>query len=147
MLEVKLINQFDSTLRSCCGVVFNSPTTLINISNNKVGKTKTNSKIKFDSGMINTNTSAIIPNGLELVIIPNTNLYKKYGVIPATAYQVYTGDISEINLPVIALKDSSIKVGDPIAKIEVRLSATASWKTKLQYILGRVCIKYESPSN
>lgn len=131
-------------LCSCCGISFDGPRSDVNIAKNKVGKTKTSSKIRFDSTLIQTGVSAEIPEGLELVVVPNSDLFHKYGVIPATSCLIYTGTVEELTMPVIAMKSTSISAGTPIATIKVKLSNDASIWTKIKYIFTR--IEIDEPS-
>lgn len=136
MLIIKLnkinkTNKDDVVLKSTCGIAFSAPQVSVKTTTNKVGKTKSSSKIKFDSSIIKLGITANIPKGLQLVIIPNSNLYHKYGLLPVTSYQIYSGETPELSIPVIAFNDTAISSETEVGNIIVRLSANASLWTKL----------------
>jgi len=142
MLKVKLINKhkIDNVLTSSCGISFDGPKVDLTTSMNKVGKIKTSQKIRFDSATIDLGVSAEIPEGLNLMLIPNSDLFHKYGVLVTSTFQLYSGTTKELKISVVALKDTAIKAGEPIAKIAIVLSDNASFWTKLQYMFNKVKI-------
>lgn len=139
--KINKTNKNDIVLKSTCGIAFSAPQVSIKTTTNKVGKTKSSSKIKFDSSIIKLGITANIPRGLQLVVIPNSNLYHKYGLLPVVSYQVYSGETPELSIPVIAFNDTAISSEAEVGKVVVRLSANASLWTKLQYLFNKVKIE------
>lgn len=135
-MKIKVQVNDKGELLSQCGVSLDAPKAVVSTSLNKVGKTKSSSKIKFDTAVIALGR-AELPEDISLTIIPNKELFKHYHIILAENFLHFEGNCS-IDIPVIALDNTTINAGTPIAKISLAYTKKASLWKRLCLILGKV---------
>jgi len=136
MTKIKIQVNDEGMLTTQCGISLEAPRAVIVASLNKVGKTRSSSKIKFDTTMIALG-KAKLPKGMCLEIVPNKDLLKRYNIIPAGSCFHFKGDC-ELSLPVIALDNTAISAGTPIAEVSLSFTNEASLWTRLRFLFSNV---------
>lgn len=65
----------------------------------------------------------ILPEGYEAHVVPRSSTFKNFGIIQANSFGVidnsYSGDADEWHFPAVALRDTSIKIGDRICQFRI----------------------------
>lgn len=136
MLKLKLQVNDEGNLVSQCGVSLDAPRVKVTTSMDKVGKTRSSSKIKFDTAVIELGRMEM-PKGISLTVNPIKGLFKQYHVMTTESNLSFKGNC-DISLPVIALESTSINAGIPIAEVSLCFTSDASLWTRLQVLLGLV---------
>ena len=76
-----------------------------------------------DFKIISLGISMKLPEGYEAHIVPRSSTFKKWGIIQANSFGVidnsYSGDNDIWGYPAIALRDTTINVGDRICQFRI----------------------------
>ena len=79
---------------------------------------------KGDFKIINLGISLKLPEGYEMVIIPRSSTFKKYGVIMANSQglidESYCSDLDVIGFPALAMKETVIHKYDRICQFRIQ---------------------------
>ena len=79
---------------------------------------------KGESALISLGISVQLPEGYEMIIAPRSSTYKKFGIIQTNSIGVidssYNGDNDIIMMPVLADRDTRIKVNDRICQFRIQ---------------------------
>ena len=103
--------------------------------------------------MISLGVAMKLPKGFEVVVLPRSSTYKKWGIILANSQGVidnsFCGNEDIWHFPAIALRKTSIPVGTRIAQFRIQLSQHATFWQKIKWLFsGPLKIKkVESLSN
>jgi dUTP pyrophosphatase len=96
--------------------------------------------VEFDTYMIPLGIAMELPKGYEAIILPRSSTFKKYGIIMTNSAGVidssYCGDIDEWKFPVVALRHTSINVGDRICQFRIQLSQKATVWQKIKWLFS-----------
>ena len=73
--------------------------------------------------LIRLGVGMILPEGYEAHVVPRSSTFKNFGIIQANSFGVidnsYSGDADEWHFPAIALRDTSIRIGDRICQFRI----------------------------
>lgn len=73
--------------------------------------------------LIRLGVGMILPEGYEAHVVPRSSTLKNFGIIQANSFGVidnsYSGDADEWHFPAIALRDTSIRIGDRICQFRI----------------------------
>lgn len=73
--------------------------------------------------LIRLGVGMILPDGYEAHVVPRSSTFKNFGIIQANSFGVidnsYSGDADEWHFPAIALRDTSIRIGDRICQFRI----------------------------
>lgn len=79
---------------------------------------------KFDTALISLGVAMKLPEGYEAILAPRSSTMKKFGVIQTNGIGVvdnsYSGDHDEWKMPVMAVRDTEIHVGDRICQFRIQ---------------------------
>lgn len=79
---------------------------------------------KGESALISLGISVQLPEGYEMIIAPRSSTYKKFGIIQTNSIGVidssYNGDNDIIMMPVLADRDTRIRVNDRICQFRIQ---------------------------
>lgn len=96
--------------------------------------------VTFNTSMIPLGIAMKLPDGFEAVLAPRSSTFKNFGVIQTNSFGVidnsYSGNNDEWRLPVVALKDSVINVGDRVCQFRIQLSQKATIWQKIKWFFS-----------
>ena len=73
--------------------------------------------------LIRLGVGMILPEGYEAHVVSRSSTFKNFGIIQANSFGVidnsYSGDADEWHFPAIALRDTSIRIGDRICQFRI----------------------------
>lgn len=73
--------------------------------------------------LIRLGVGMILPEGYEAHVVPRSSTFKNFGIIQANSFGVidnsYSGDADEWHFPAIALRYTSIRIGDRICQFRI----------------------------
>ncbi|MBQ5430159.1 MAG: deoxyuridine 5'-triphosphate nucleotidohydrolase [Lachnospiraceae bacterium] len=76
-----------------------------------------------DFALIDLGISVELPQGYEMIIAPRSSTFKNFGVIQTNSIGVvdesYCGDDDVIMMPVLAMRDTTITVGDRVCQFRI----------------------------
>lgn len=102
------------------------------------GETVKHRDVKFDLQLIPLGIAMKLPKGYEAVVLPRSSTAKGMGLIQANSQGVidytYSGDHDEWKFPAIALRDTTIKVGERICQFRIQLSQKATFWQKIKWL-------------
>lgn len=79
---------------------------------------------KGESALISLGVSIQLPEGYEAVIVPRSSTYKNFGIIQTNHMGVidesYCGDQDLWMMPVLAVRDTQIRVNDRICQFRIQ---------------------------
>ena len=101
-------------------------------------KNPNTSRVEFDNQAISLGISMELPKGFEANIVSRSSTFKRFGLISANHFGVvdnsYCGDNDVWGFPAIALRDTTIEVGDRICQFRIRPTQSASVWIKLKWL-------------
>ena len=78
---------------------------------------------KGESCLISLGISVQLPEGYEMIIAPRSSTYKKFGIIQTNSIGIvdssYNGDNDIIKMPVLADRDTRIRINDRICQFRI----------------------------
>jgi len=96
--------------------------------------------VMFDNKMISLGVAMKLPKGFEVVVLPRSSTYKKWGIILANSQGVidnsFCGNEDIWHFPAIALRKTSIPVGTRIAQFRIQLSQHATFWQKIKWLFS-----------
>ena len=79
---------------------------------------------KGESCLISLGISVQLPEGYEMIIAPRSSTYKKFGIIQTNSIGIvdssYNGDNDIIKMPVLADRDTRIRINDRICQFRIQ---------------------------
>ena len=79
---------------------------------------------KGESCLISLGISVQLPEGYEMIIAPRSSSYKKFGIIQTNSIGIvdssYNGDNDIIKMPVLADRDTRIRINDRICQFRIQ---------------------------
>ena len=77
----------------------------------------------FESAVISLGISVKMPEGYKAHLMPRSSTFKKWGIIQTNSIGIidnsYSGENDVWCMPVLAMRDTTIEVGDRIAQFEI----------------------------
>lgn len=103
-------------------------------------KEESHRDVTFDTTMIPLGVAMKLPEGFEAILVSRSSTFKNFGIIQTNSFGVidnsYSGNNDEWKLPVVALKDAVINVGDRVCQFRIQLSQKATMWQKIKWFLS-----------
>ena len=97
-------------------------------------------EITFHSNAIPLGVAMKLPAGFEAIVAPRSSTFKNFGIIQSNSIGVidnsYSGNNDEWKMPVVALKDAEIDMGDRVCQFRIQLSQKATLWQKIKWLLS-----------
>lgn len=94
----------------------------------------------FEYHKIRLGVAMQLPEGYEANVVARSSTFEKWGIIQTNAYGVidesYCGDRDEWKFPVLALRETSIYIGDKIAQFRINKKMSRNIIFKAVPLLG-----------
>lgn len=108
---------------------------------NILSKNRKQRDVVFENQLIHIGIAMQLPKGYEVVVLPRSSTFNKYGVILANSQGVidntYCGDDDEWLFHAIALRKCDIQCYDRIAQFKIQLSQFATPWQKIKWLFTR----------
>lgn len=104
------------------------------------GEEQSHRDVEFDFKLIPLGVAMQLPKGFEAVVLARSSTPSKFGIITANSEGVidntYCGDNDEWKYPALAIRDTTINMGDRICQFRIQLSQKATFWQKLKWFLS-----------
>lgn len=127
-------------LRAAATMHFNAPQAGVLEKHQQAGEVTRHRDVSFDLQYIPLGVAMELPKGYEAHVLIRHSMPKKLGIIMANSKAVidnsFKGDNDQWIFPAIALRDTTIEEGTPIAQFRVELSQKATRWQKFKHVFS-----------
>lgn len=119
----------------------------------RLTKNKSVRKVNFEKVMVPLGIGMKLPDGYEALVVPRSSSFKHFGFIQPNSPGLidggkfgYCGPDDQWFLPIIPLKDGTIKEGDRVCQFKIQLSQKATMWQKIKWLFNNK-IEFEFVDN
>lgn len=108
--------------------------------NLKAPYAKADGQLAFNYILLDLGVVIEMPKGFEAILLPRSSTFKKWGIIQTNSIgeidQTFCGPNDIWKMPILALRNTVIPKGTPIAQFKIQLSQKATVWQKLKWLFS-----------
>lgn len=97
-------------------------------------------EVTFDYAQAHLGVYIEVPKGYECIMVPRSSTFKKYGILQTNSIgvidQTYCSNEDEWQMPITAVRNTTIPKGTRIAQFKVQLSQKATIWQKIKWLFS-----------